>query len=162
MGHPSLNLDSFACLRLSHSSSWDVSRDNVFDFHFDLGCLRGWLTPWGLFPDKMAFHWPHLLQLRVSAVQSFLHGDRCAHSCFPTSFPSPYLRQHSEWWHFPNLNDMLGFIQGLCELIYLVGVEVLYKNSDFGSKFGICNLFWPLICFNVYVFICETVIIFIS
>ena len=50
---------SFTCPRLSHSSTWDVSKDNAFDFHIDLGCLRGRLTLWGLFPDQMARHWPH-------------------------------------------------------------------------------------------------------
>lgn len=59
----------------------------------------------------------------------------CAHSGFPTSFPSPYLRQHNEWWHFLNLNNILGFIKGLCELIYLVGGEVLYKKLRLWNRF---------------------------
>ena len=61
---------SLACRRLSHSSTWDVNKDNAFDFHIDLVCLRAWLPPQGLFPDQMAFHWPHLSWPRISVFTS--------------------------------------------------------------------------------------------
>lgn len=61
---------SLACRRLSHSSTWDVNKDNAFDFHIDLVCLRAWLPPQGLFPDQMAFHWPHLSRPRISVFTS--------------------------------------------------------------------------------------------
>lgn len=78
----------------------------------------------------MAFHW-------LTCYSSwFLFTDlppwgECVHSCFPTSFPSPYLRQHNEWWYFLNLVflNLVRVHKGpLWTNIFLVGGEVLYKE----------------------------------
>jgi hypothetical protein len=74
-----LQSGSFACQRLSHSSTWDVNKDNGLDFHIDLVDLRTWITLRWLFPDSVSFYW-------LCRTQHFLLGCECLHLWVPPSF----------------------------------------------------------------------------